>query len=284
MLARLQVWAVEDTIDSTRLGIAFEPATMALYGRHIDRLTKAMGGTGRLLDVGCSTGAFMVAARDRGWTVEGLEVGRASAEYARGSYGLKVTEGSLYDEAPDAPYDAIAFLEVIEHLPAPIAALRRLRSWLRPGGRLLLTTPNFDSLFRRVHGAKWWVINCEDEHIVLFNPTTIEHALRDAGFVLEWLDTRSIDHAGILSQSMGREAAPAEPGAANDTQGYYAARGRKAALKGLLDRAGLLAVARAALRGQDWLLSAPASPLCGLGEQIVLVARRAEDSDLPIKP
>jgi SAM-dependent methyltransferase len=250
LMARLQDWAVQDTVDAARLALAFEPATMALYARHVDRLTRALGKPGRLLDVGCATGAFMVAARDKGWAVEGLEVGQASA--------------------------------AVEHLPAPVAALRKLRSWLRPGGRLFLTTPNFDSLFRRLHGPKWWVVNCEDEHIVLFTPSTMQRALQQAGFAVEWLDTRSIDHAGLLAQARRGSAAPAaQPVAVADDQGYYAARRRKTALKSMLGRAGMLTAARAALRGQDWLLSARGSPIRGLGEQIVLLARRDDDPPEP---
>jgi 2-polyprenyl-3-methyl-5-hydroxy-6-metoxy-1,4-benzoquinol methylase len=282
LMARLQDWAVQDTVDAARLALAFEPATMALYARHVDRLTRALGKPGRLLDVGCATGAFMVAARDKGWAVEGLEVGQASAAFARDHHGLRVTQGSLYDGAPDAPFDAVALLEVVEHLPAPVAALRKLRSWLRPGGRLFLTTPNFDSLFRRLHGPKWWVVNCEDEHIVLFTPSTMQRALQQAGFTVEWLDTRSIDHAGLLAQARRGSAAPAaQPVAVADDQGYYAARRRKTALKSMLGRAGMLTAARAALRGQDWLLSARGSPIRGLGEQIVLLARRDDDPPEP---
>lgn len=269
MRARLQRWAVQDTVDAERLAIAFEPNTMRLYARYVRRLTALAGGPGRLLDVGCATGSFLEAARRQGWTVEGLELGQASAAYARDVLGLTVREASLYDAEPgDGRFDAIVFLEVIEHLEDPPAALARLYRWLRPGGLLLLSTPNFDSLYRRLHGAGWWVVNCEEEHIQLFTRSTLRRALRGAGFAVLSHGSRSIDYAGILSQARGARQGPAV------AHGYYAARSRKLRLKALLRRAGLLAVSRAALALQDRLLSLPGSPLSGLGEQLVAIARR----------
>ncbi len=275
MERRLQSWAVQDTVDETRLAIAFEPATMALYARHVAAMTRAAnggaGGAGRMLDVGCATGAFLLAGRDAGWAVEGLELGEASAAYAREALGIPVTLGSLYGAEPvAAPYDAAVLLEVIEHLPAPLDALRRLHGWLRPGGVLLLSTPNFDSLYRRLAGTRWWVVNCEEEHIVLFTPQTIAAALEQAGFEVVSLGTRSLDHGGILRAALGRHG---DPRAATGA-GYYEARGRKGRLKAWLGRLGVLGLARAALRLQDRLLSWRGSPVYGLGEQLVVLARR----------
>jgi len=268
--ARLQHWAERDVVDAERLRISFEPGALALYGRHLARLEQLNGGTGRLLDVGCATGALLSVARERGWQTHGLELGQASSAYAQ-SLGLQVARGSLYDApAPEQPYDAIAFMEVIEHLESPHDALKRLASWLKPGGLLLLSTPNYASLYRRLFGARWWVVNCEDEHIAFFTPKTLEAALRAAGFKTEHITIRGLDAVGMLRQWRR----PTEQ-AAGDA-GYEAARGSKEGFKAKLRRIGLLDAVRASLRALEWLMSLRGSPLFGLGEQIVIIARRSD--------
>jgi SAM-dependent methyltransferase len=195
--ARLQYRGDRDVVDSTRLRIAFDPEALN-------------GGPGRSLDVGCSTGALLVEARSRGWTVNGIEMGHASTTHARG-LGLDIHRGSLYDAPPPAqPLDAVAFLEVIEHVESPREALRRLAGWIRPGGLLLLSTPNYDALYRRWFGAGWWVVNCEDEHIMLFDPRTLQAALKAAGFTPLQTQIRGLDLVGMWRQRRGGAAAKAD--------------------------------------------------------------------------
>lgn len=270
--ARLQHWAEQDVVDAERLRIAYDPTTLALYGRHLARVESICGGAGSLLDVGCSTGAFLHAARERGWRGRGIEVGRASADYAR-SQGLAVETGSLYDfRAAPASFDAVAFLEVIEHLEDPLGALQQIAGWLRPGGALLVSTPNFDSIYRRLFGTRWWVVNCEDEHIQFFNPATLRRALEHSGFDVVHAGTRGTDVAGMLRT--WRQPAAAE--AAAET-GYHEARHTKEGLKARLRKLGLLAAVRGGLRAMDGLMSARLSPFYGLGEQLVFVARRRSE-------
>jgi SAM-dependent methyltransferase len=271
MRDRLQAWAEQDVVDPERLRIAFDARTLAHYRDHLERLRRLLGGPGRLLDVGCAAGAFMTIARDAGWAVEGLEVGRASARHATETLGLTVHGAALEDfEAPAGHYDAVVLLEVIEHLESPSAALARVGRWLRPGGALLLSTPNFDSLYRRLHGTRWWVINCEDEHIALFTPAALERLLARHGFEVTWQQVRSIDLLGIATHFGGaRAAAAGSPG-----DGYYGARARKERLKTALRRAGLLRVARAGLGTLDALFTWRWSPLHAMGEQLVVIARR----------
>jgi 2-polyprenyl-3-methyl-5-hydroxy-6-metoxy-1,4-benzoquinol methylase len=275
--SKLEQWAKADTVDEERLRIAFDGATMELYARHLEQLRRVSATESSepvLLDVGCSVGAFLTKAASAGYRVEGLEIGGASAAYASRERGLDVTRGSVY-EARFAPaaFDAVAMLEVIEHLGDPKAAFRRVAAWLKPGGALLLTTPNFDSLYRRMHGARWWVVNCEDEHIYFFTIDSLAKMAAEVGFDVRFVATRGFDIQGLLKQcfkqhrpsdASGEEPAP--------PLGYYETRRRKERIKSVLARIGALGLARSALRALDWLASQRWSPLYGLGEQLILIA------------
>ena len=275
--AKLQQWAEQDVVDEQRLAGAFDAGNLAHYDRLLGLLERhADPGRRRLLDVGCATGAFLTVARDRGWSARGLEIGAASSAHARERLGLDVARASLYDyAAPAGGFDAIAFLEVIEHLERPAEALARIREMLSPQGLLLATTPNFDSLYRRLFGNRWWVVNCEDEHIVLFNPATLAGMLREQGFEVLELRIRGLDLAGLAREAKaalaGSRAGPpgADPGA-----GYYRDRSARARIKALLERVGLLPAARALLRALDRTFAWRASPTYAWGEQLIVVARR----------
>jgi 2-polyprenyl-3-methyl-5-hydroxy-6-metoxy-1,4-benzoquinol methylase len=82
---------------------------------------------GRLLDIGCSYGAFMVAAQQQGWETMGVELSEKTARYAREQRGLNVFTGFV-EEAhfPDAHFQLISLWDVIEHFEDPIRTLREL--------------------------------------------------------------------------------------------------------------------------------------------------------------
>lgn len=275
--SKLQQWARQDVVDEARLSTAFDEGNLSHYGRLLDALDAHVGyARGKLLDVGCSTGAFLSVARSRGWEVAGLEIGIASCAHARERLGIDAHRASIYDfDAPAGSFRAVALLEVIEHLERPLEALGRIHGLLEPGGLLLLTTPNYDSLYRRIFGARWWVVNCEDEHIVLFNRATLAGALRETGFEILDERIRGLDLAGLAREAK-RSLAGSKAGAtqAEAAQGYYEARDTRARLKALLEKIGLLAAVRAMLRGVDRTFTWRLSPTHAWGEQLIVVARR----------
>jgi 2-polyprenyl-3-methyl-5-hydroxy-6-metoxy-1,4-benzoquinol methylase len=137
---------------------------------------------GRLLDVGCGVGDFLVAAQTRGWEVQGVELEeRARAICA--DRGLEVIEAPLQAErfAPGS-FDLVTSFEVLEHMVFPRAELQSIATVLRPGGLLYLTTPNFSSLTRRLLGPRYSVI-AYPEHLGYFRPDTLDRVLGDAGLV-----------------------------------------------------------------------------------------------------
>jgi 2-polyprenyl-3-methyl-5-hydroxy-6-metoxy-1,4-benzoquinol methylase len=145
---------------------------------------------GRLLDVGCGTGEFMAAMRDRGWTVAGAEPIEESAELAR-SRGLHVRAAMLADSgmAPGA-WDVVSALHVLEHVPDAPAFLRELAGWAAPGGHVLVEAPNWNSHLRRASGDRYVHLR-PLEHLVHLEPRTLELAFRGAGLEPVAIGTRT---------------------------------------------------------------------------------------------
>lgn len=146
--------------------------------RHLPQLP---AGGGRLLDVGCGNGGFLMLANQAGWQVEGLDFD-ASAVHAARSRGLEVHHGGIevLDERSGC-YDVITLCHVIEHVHDPVATLRRLRVLLKPGGVLWLDTPNLSSLGALRFGPHWRGLETP-RHLVLFSPASMKKALTKAGF------------------------------------------------------------------------------------------------------
>jgi len=138
-------------------------------------------GGGRLLDVGCGNGGFLMLAKQVGWQVEGLDFDAGAVQAAR-SRGLDVHHGGIEVlEEHSARYDVITLCHVIEHVYDPIAILRRLHALLKPGGVLWLDTPNLSSLGASRFGPHWRALE-PPRHLVLFTPSSLMDSLVTAGF------------------------------------------------------------------------------------------------------
>jgi 2-polyprenyl-3-methyl-5-hydroxy-6-metoxy-1,4-benzoquinol methylase len=167
-------------------------------GRRRLRTLLALLGRGpagvRLLDVGCSSGAFLETARQAGLDAEGVELSPEAAQTARRA-GFRVFTGRLEDARfPDAVFDAIALIELVEHLPDPRALLEEGRRILRPGGIVMITTPNGASLTARAMGARWGVFSLTGMggHVSFFNPRSLRMLAERTGFEVAKLETRHV--------------------------------------------------------------------------------------------
>ena len=140
---------------------------------------------GRLLDVGCSIGLLLVAARAKGWQVCGIEPSVSAAKQAALAYQIPVVQGTLADApASFREFDAITMVDVLEHLADPAEELARARQMLRPGGLSSISTPDISSAAARLLGERWWGIL--PTHLWYLDRRTLRQMLEQSGFrVLE---------------------------------------------------------------------------------------------------
>jgi len=115
----------------------------AAYAAQAERLGEVVGRAGSGVEVGSFVGGFLAAARERGWTFEGLDVNDDVNAFVR-ARGFRVTTGDLDDFDPGRLYDVVAIWNTFEQLADPREAAVRARALLPPGGVLALRVPNGD--------------------------------------------------------------------------------------------------------------------------------------------
>jgi SAM-dependent methyltransferase len=140
---------------------------------------------GRLLDLGCWVGFFPAEAAQRGWSATGVEPSRFASTYAREKLGVEVISAGLFDaELPESTFDVVFLGDVVEHLPDPAEAVRRIGSLLAPEGLLVMALPDAGSRLARSMGRRWWSVI--PTHVHYFTRRSMHRLLSEAGFdVLE---------------------------------------------------------------------------------------------------
>jgi SAM-dependent methyltransferase len=195
----------ETAYDDLYTGTSF--AVPASVEPHLAALVESMEpyrSTGRWLDIGFGAGGLLRAAEARGWHCSGTEASGAALEYGK-SRGWRVARASD-DPVLGGSFDAVTLIELIEHLDQPRPILNAAATGLRPGGILHLTTPNANSLNRRVLGADWSVVAPPD-HRTLFTRRGLEAALRSAGLRVAKVRTTGLNPSELFSGSRGHSAA-----------------------------------------------------------------------------
>jgi 2-polyprenyl-3-methyl-5-hydroxy-6-metoxy-1,4-benzoquinol methylase len=154
----------------------------------------------RLIDVGCGTGEFMLRMQRLGWEVEGVEPDPDAVSVAR-SYGLRVTQGDVISSSiPPDSADAVTLNHVIEHVPDPVAVLRRSHNILKPGGRLVVSTPNADSLGHALFGKSWFALE-PPRHTAIFGMSSMHGAMDAAGIAAFRISTTARGARGTWALS-----------------------------------------------------------------------------------
>jgi len=142
---------------------------------------------GRLLDVGCSTGFFLNAAR-LSFEPTGVELSIWAVQYAREKLRLDVRQGSLeMNRFPDSFFDVVTSIDVIEHVPNPKEHLKELVRILKPEGLLYIVTPDIGSLSAFLLGRNWWGLR--PAHLIYFSKKTMRKICTQVGLEIKEMNS-----------------------------------------------------------------------------------------------
>jgi 2-polyprenyl-3-methyl-5-hydroxy-6-metoxy-1,4-benzoquinol methylase len=114
------------------------------YDATLNQLEKFYPKKGKILDLGCCTGLFLLAARNRGWETFGIEISEPMAKYIQDTHGIPTKSGQFHemDLSDWGPFDVIYCSHVIEHIPNPNEWMQTFKKYLKKDGILILNIPN----------------------------------------------------------------------------------------------------------------------------------------------
>ncbi len=189
---------------------------------------RGQGGEVKVLEIGCGTGDLLVALRERGADVMGIEPNAAAVKVAREQNGLNVQVGMLADvmtngQLAPAQFELVLMKYALEHVHSPREELITISQLLKPGGRAVFWVPNADSWDARLFGAYWRGLDAP-RHLYVFTPDTMrqlcalaELTIHDisyskvpndwAGSVEFWLRDRGIPEG--IAREFGISSPPA---------------------------------------------------------------------------
>ena len=223
------------------------PAARDEAARRIMWLPRSRAGV--LLDVGCGSGTLLQRMRSLGWQVRGVEPDQRAAAIARDHHSLQVHCGTLLSYAArDGEFDAITLNHVIEHVPDPVEFIRECSRILRPGGWLVVVTPNVLSLGRRVFGRYWRGLEVP-RHLSLFAPKSLTQLLRGTSLRIVQLRTPARSARWMWATS-------------------------SAARSGAAPRRGLRALSSASAAWLFQLVEHAATAIAPVGEEILLIVTK----------
>jgi SAM-dependent methyltransferase len=188
--------------------------------RHL-RIVQRYVQTGRLLDVGCASGAFLCCAADAGWKVCGVEPAEVLCAKARqllAGRGDVLCVPLQQADLPPATFNVLTLWDVLEHVPDPLGFMRHCMSLLKPNGYLFANVPDLDSFQARFMGDRWPLLLAE--HLNYFNRSSlrlcgelaqlrlVRFGRRPASFSLEYVFYRLAQH-GVPGATLGHTVASA---------------------------------------------------------------------------
>ncbi len=187
----------------------------AIYQDYAKRLKNKMELSGlkyrgaKILDIGCFTGDFLKLLYDQGADVYGEELQSEAVKIANQKLPGRIYEPEASDNKLQMiKFDAVCLVGLVEHVLKPQEVLHRSMAFLKPGGILMIQTPNSASWIAKLMG-KYWPPYAPVEHIHLFSRKSLEKVLRqndfeDISFFPHWKKL-PVAYVYNMLQSFGKE-------------------------------------------------------------------------------
>ncbi len=201
---------LRDKLGYRHLEVKGSALKMLLPGKAVPEVAPFIPG-GRALDIGCGNGEFLLRLHSIGWECQGVEFNDKAVGICR-SHGLQVFHGDLKSAGFEAgTFDFVTANHLIEHVPDPHELMREIARITRPGGRVLIRTPNSQALGRNWFG-RYWFANEVPRHLMLYSRPNLQMLAARHGLEAETVFTpvkpkillRSLDYV------LGNRSKPSE--------------------------------------------------------------------------
>jgi len=156
-------------------------------------IKKYTGATGRILDVGAGTGAFLYTMQNSGWTVTGIEPDEGARRHAAALYDLQLQPKESLQSLEPGSFEAITLWHVLEHVHQLHQYVEKLKELVKPGGKIFIAVPNYTALDAQLYGSYWAAYDVP-RHLYHFSPRSMEvllqqHGLRIVAKKPMWFDS-----------------------------------------------------------------------------------------------
>lgn len=152
------------------------------YSNRIIDIENNVNSRGRLLEIGSARGGFLSVMRDRGWTVEGVEISSDAAELAQ-QKGIETYVGIFDNFEPKQLFDAICLYQTLEHVHNPKGVLNKAFELLNPDGVLVVEVPNVKCFEFNYSKERKHLSYDLPRHLSHFDPKLLKQELEKMGFV-----------------------------------------------------------------------------------------------------
>jgi SAM-dependent methyltransferase len=159
--------------------VAQEPALRATFKRLLRNLAKRGLTHGDLFEIGCGYGYLLDEARPFYNSRVGTEFSFQGAEIARAT-GAEVFVGGTEQVPSDRKFDCVIATQVIEHVYEPLLFVQQLVGCAKPGGHIVLATPDMGGALRKAMGQRWPSFKAP-EHVLYFDFRALSGVMRRAG-------------------------------------------------------------------------------------------------------
>lgn len=159
-----------------------EPTYWGMY----EAIKKHVSKDANILEVGAGLGYLTYSLNKNGYNVTGVDISESAIKYAIDTFGNYYKHEDIFvlAETQKKLYDAVIMTELIEHVPDPLSFIQATLSLLKPGGKLIITTPN--KSFYPINTI--WSSDIPPVHLFWFTEDSLRHFAKVCNKQISFID------------------------------------------------------------------------------------------------